>query len=155
MIEIERKFLVTSASFVGQAIKSSKITQGFLSAVPQRTVRIRIKDTKGFITVKGASSSNGMSRFEWEKEILVSEAQALLTLCEETVITKIRHEVNVGDKLFEVDVFKNENEGLIIAEVELTSEDEFFDKPDWLGKEVTTDFRYYNSYLSKKPYKSW
>ena len=155
MIEIERKFLVTSNNFKKEAITQNRIAQGYLSSVPGRTVRIRIKGNKGFITIKGVSSESGMSRFEWEKEIPIDEAKALLQLCEKGVIDKTRFEVKMGNHIFEIDEFYGENEGLIIAEIELKSETETFEKPIWLGEEVTQDKRYYNSYLSKNPYKKW
>jgi adenylate cyclase len=155
MIEIERKFLVKSNAFLKDAIKSNRIVQGYLSSNPERTVRIRIKGSYGYLTIKGMSNASGMSRMEWEKEISIEDAEELLLLCEKGTIDKIRHEVIVGTHVFEVDVFNLENEGLIIAEVELSSEDEKFEKPKWLGDEVTQDKRYYNSYLSKNPYKNW
>lgn len=155
MIEIERKFLVNSNGFKNDAFQKNRISQGFLNTHKERTVRVRIKGEKGFITVKGASSSDGLKRFEWEKEIAVNEAYELLKLCEPTIIDKIRYEVKVGNHIFEVDEFYGENEGLIIAEVELNSEKDPFEKPIWLAKEVTGDIKYYNSQLSKNPYKNW
>ena len=155
MIEIERKFLVRSNAFLKDAIKSNRIVQGYLSSNPERTVRIRIKGSCGYLTIKGMSNASGMSRMEWEKEISIEDAVELLLLCEKGTIDKIRHEVIVGTHVFEVDVFNLENEGLIIAEVELSSEDEKFEKPKWLGDEVTGDERYYNAYLSRNPYKYW
>ena len=155
MVEIERKFLTTSDVFKKEAFAQNRIAQGYLSSVPERTVRIRIKGNKGFLTIKGASNVSGLSRFEWEKEIPIDEAQKLLLLCEKGVIDKTRFEVKVGSHIFEVDEFYGENEGLIIAEIELDSEKESFEKPSWLGKEVTNDIRYYNSYLSTNPYKKW
>jgi adenylate cyclase len=155
MIEIERKFLVTSDAFKKEAFAQNRIAQGYLSSVPERTVRVRIKGDKGFLTIKGASNETGLSRFEWEKEIPVDEATALLKLCEKGIIDKTRFEVKIGNHIFEVDEFYGENEGLIIAEVELKSETETFEKPIWLGKEVTNDIRYYNSYLSKNPFTNW
>nr|WP_315188794.1 CYTH domain-containing protein [uncultured Flavobacterium sp.] len=155
MIEIERKFLVTSNAFKTDAFSQNKIAQGYLSSVPERTVRVRIKGDKGFVTVKGISSDSGMSRFEWEKEIPVDEAENLLKLCEKGIIDKIRFNVTIGNHTFEVDEFYGENEGLIIAEIELNSENEAFEKPNWLGEEVTNDKRYYNSYLSNHPFKNW
>ena len=153
MIEIERKFLVNNNSFLDDFSRSNRIVQGYLSSQPERTVRVRIKGKKGYLTIKG--KSEGFSRYEWEKEIDLIEAEKLLTLCEPGVIDKIRYDVIVGKHLFEVDVFSGDNEGLVIAEVELTSENERFEKPNWLGQEVTEDVRYYNSYLSKNPYKDW
>jgi len=155
MVEIERKFLVKSDDFKSQAFAQNNIAQGYLSSVPERTVRVRIKGHKGFITIKGISNSAGMSRFEWENEIPLDEAQELLKLCEKGKIEKTRYEIKSGDHVFEVDEFYGENEGLIMAEIELNSEDETFEKPDWLGEEVTSDERYYNAYLSKNPYKDW
>ena len=155
MIEIERKFLVTSDAFKKEAFAQNRIAQGYLSSVPERTVRVRIKGDKGFLTIKGASNETGLSRFEWEKEIPVDEATALLKLCEKGIIDKTRFEVKIGNHIFEVDEFYGENKGLIIAEVELKSETEAFEKPVWLGKEVTNDIRYYNSYLSKNPFRNW
>jgi adenylate cyclase len=155
MVEIERKFLVTSNAFKSNALRENHIAQGYLSSTPERTVRVRIKGEKGFITIKGKTNEAGMSRFEWEKEIPVAEAKELLLLCEKGVIEKIRYEIQVGLHLFEVDEFYGENEGLIMAEVELQSEAEVFEKPIWLGEEVTQDNRYYNSYLSQRPFKSW
>jgi adenylate cyclase len=155
MIEIERKFLVTSEAFKKEAFAQNQIAQGYLSSVPGRTVRVRIKGKRGFLTIKGASNESGLSRFEWEKEIPVAEAKELLKLCEKGIIDKTRFEVKVGPHVFEIDAFYGENEGLVIAEIELKSETESFEKPSWLGKEVTNDNRYYNSYLSKNPFKNW
>ncbi|WP_310559385.1 CYTH domain-containing protein [Flavobacterium sp.] len=155
MLEIERKFLVTSNAFKTEAFTQNRISQGYLSSVPERTVRVRIKGNKGFLTIKGASNESGLSRFEWEKEIPVDEANVLLKLCEKGVIDKTRFEVKMGNHIFEIDEFYGENEGLIMAEIELKSETETFEKPNWLGAEVTNDNRYYNSYLSQNPYKQW
>lgn len=150
--EIERKFLVRG-DFKSLAFRSERITQGYLSSVPERTVRVRIKGNEGFITIKGLSNASGLTRYEWEKEIPVDEARELLQLSEPGMIDKTRYLVQVGKHVFEVDEFYGENEGLILAEIELQSEDEPFEKPEWLGKEVTGDPRYYNAMLSKKPYK--
>jgi adenylate cyclase len=155
MIEIERKFLTTSDEFKSVAFKQNRIVQGYLSTVPERTIRVRIKDEKGFLTIKGISNESGLSRFEWEKEVPILEADALLKICEKGVIDKTRYEVKVGNHIFEIDEFHGENKGLIIAEIELSSEDEVFEKPNWLGKEVTNDSRYYNSYLSKNSFINW
>ncbi|WP_339917852.1 CYTH domain-containing protein [Yeosuana marina] len=155
MIEIERKFLVTSLHFKQEAFKKARIIQGFLNTHKERTVRVRIKADNGFITVKGQSKEDGLSRFEWEKEIPKDEAEALLKLCEPGVIDKIRYEIKVGNHTFEVDEFYGDNEGLIIAEVELESENETFLKPNWIGGEVTGNIKYYNSQLSKNPYNTW
>lgn len=155
MVEIERKFLVNSNAFKKEAFKSTRIIQGFLNTDKERTVRVRLKGDNGFITVKGKSNNSGLSRFEWEKEISKTDAKSLLKLCEKGIIDKIRYEVKVGNHIFEVDEFFGDNEGLIIAEVELNSEDETFKKPDWLGQEVTGQIKYYNSQLSKLPFNTW
>ncbi len=155
MVEIERKFLVASDVFKSDLLRQNHIAQGYLSSVPERTVRVRIKGEKGFLTIKGKTNETGLSRFEWEKEIPVTEARELLLLCEKGVIEKTRYEIQVAQHVFEVDEFYGENDGLILAEVELLSETEVFEKPIWLGEEVTNDNRYYNSYLSQHPYKSW
>jgi adenylate cyclase len=153
--EIERKFLVTSEAFKMEASKKTRITQGYLSSVPERTVRVRIKGESGYITIKGIGSDSGASRYEWEKEIPVSEVDELLKICEPGVIDKTRFEVKVGHHTFEVDEFYGENQGLTVAEVELSAEDEKFDKPAWLGAEVTGDVRYFNSMLMKNPFTKW
>ena len=155
MIEIERKFLVRSTSFKDEAINVVRIIQGFLNRDPERTVRVRIKDEQGVLTVKGLSSNDGLTRFEWEKNISKNDAKSLLEFCEHGVIDKLRYEVRIADHVFEVDEFFGDNEGLIIAEIELKTEDEHFIKPQWLGEEVTGDPKYYNSQLSKQPYKTW
>jgi adenylate cyclase len=152
--EIERKFLV-NGEFKSLAKESFRIAQGYLSSVPDRTVRIRIKGDKGFITIKGKSSASGMSRYEWEKEIPLLEAQELLTLCETGTIEKTRYLVVFENNTFEVDEFYGDNEGLLIAEIELDSETSVFSKPNWLGEEVTNDDRYYNAQLSKNPFRTW
>lgn len=151
--EIERKFLV-NGDFKAQAMKGIRITQGYLSSVPQRTVRVRIKGDKGYITVKGITDETGTARYEWEKEIALNEAEELLKLCEPGMINKTRYPVPVGKHTYEVDVFHDENEGLIVAEVELEAIDEAFEKPHWLGKEVTGEAKYYNAVLMKNPYKN-
>ncbi|AXJ00718.1 adenylate cyclase [Cyclonatronum proteinivorum] len=152
--EIERKFLV-KGDFKDAASKQMRITQGYLSSVPERTVRVRIKGDKGFITIKGIGSSSGASRYEWEKEIPVREVNELLEICEPGVIDKTRYQVPFSGLTFEVDEFYGDNEGLTVAEVELSSEDQAFEKPEWLGEEVTGDVKYYNSMLMKNPYKNW
>lgn len=155
MQEIERKFLVKSGAFKKEAFKSTSISQGFLNSNKLRTVRIRITDEKGFLTVKGESSASGLSRLEWETEIPKEEAKTLLELCEPGQIEKKRFFINVGQHVFEVDEFYGDNLGLTIAEIELSFEDEVFEKPDWLGEEVTGIVNYYNAMLSKHPYKNW
>ena len=155
MIEIERKFLVTSKAYKTEAYKKTRILQGFLNTDPNRTVRVRIKGNQGFLTVKGKSNEAGTIRTEWEKEIDVVEAESLLKLCEEGVIEKMRYEIKAGKHIFEVDEFFGDNQGLTIAEIELNSENESFLKPTWLGEEVTGDVKYYNSQLSKHPFNMW
>ena len=152
--EIERKFLVKEG-YKQFAFTHTRITQGYLSSIPERIVRVRINGEKGFITIKGVSNLSGMSRYEWEKEIPVDEARELLALCEPGIIDKTRYLVQVGKFSFEVDEFYGENEGLIMAEIELSSEEELFEIPLWLGKEVTGDKRYYNSRLARNPFSKW
>ena len=153
--EIERKFLV-KGEFRPYVVKAMRITQAYISSVAERTVRIRICDQKAYLTVKGKSNKAGMSRLEWEKEIDIEDAKDLLRICEEGVIDKTRYVVPESCGLkFEVDEFYGENEGLLVAEIELPSEDLPFDKPIWLGDEVTGDFRYFNSNLKNNPYKYW
>lgn len=149
MLEIERKFLVTSTIFKDKAKKNTRIIQGYLNSHPERAVRVRIKGDKGFLTIKGKSNATGTTRFEWEKEINLEEAEKLLTICEEGVIEKIRYEIPFGSHIIEVDEFLGKHKSLLLAEIELQHEDETFLKPDWFGKEVTGDIRYYNSQLSK------
>jgi adenylate cyclase len=152
--EIERKFLV-KGDFKPFVSKQTRIVQGYLSSVPERTVRVRIKGDKGFITVKGIGNDSGASRFEWEKEVPVNEIDDLLKICEPGVIDKTRYLVKAGVHTFEVDEFHADNQGLVLAEVELSSEGEEFEKPSWLGEEVTGDTRYYNSMLMKHPFTRW
>ncbi|TYA52144.1 CYTH domain-containing protein [Formosa maritima] len=155
MIEIERKFLVKNETFKNEVFKKTTIKQGFLNSNKKRTVRVRLTDEQGFITVKGISSKDGLSRFEWEKEISKNEAEALFNLCEKGMIEKTRYLIKVENHTFEVDEFYGENEGLIIAEIELNHATELFAKPIWLGEEVTGNIKYYNSQLSKHPFKTW
>ena len=153
--EIERKFLVKGEAFKTETFKQTRITQGYLSSVPERTVRIRVKGDKGFITIKGIGNDSGASRFEWEKEIPSSEVMDLMKIAEPGVIDKTRYQVKQGNHTYEVDEFYGENQGLVVAEIELQSEDETFEKPEWLGEEVTGDVKYYNSMLMKNPYTKW
>ncbi len=155
MQEIERKFLVKDERYKAEFVSEKRIVQGFLNTHKERTVRVRIKGSKGFLTIKGKSNEAGTTRFEWEKEILVAEAESLLPLCEEGIIEKTRYEVKVGEHVYEVDEFFGNNQGLTIAEIELNDENESFKKPDWLGEEVTGDVKYYNSQLSINPFKNW
>ena len=152
--EIERKFLV-KGSFKEAAFDALRITQGYLSTSPGRSVRVRLRGDRGFLTIKGPSRDGGLSRFEWEKEIGADDARALLALCEPGIIDKTRWLVKAGRHTFEVDEFHGDNEGLVVAEVELGAPDEAFEKPDWLGEEVTGDRRYYNAYLIHNPYSTW
>lgn len=152
--EIERKFLV-DGDFKQHVFHSVRVIQGYLNSHPLRTVRVRIKGDAGFITVKGQASHDGVSRYEWEKEIPIVEAMELLLLCEEGVIDKMRHLVEVDGYIYEVDEFYGDNQGLVVAEIELSAHDESFPRPQWLGKEVTGDVRYYNSMLMKNPFKEW
>ena len=152
--EIERKFLV-KGDFKSEAFKATRITQGYLSSVPERTVRVRVKGDKGFITIKGIGNASGASRYEWEKEIPVEEVKELLLICEPGVREKAGYLVKAGEFTFEVDEFYGDNEGLTVAEVELPDENAAFERPAWLGEEVTGDPRYYNSMLMKNPFKNW
>ena len=152
--EIERKFLVIG-DFKSQAFEQSRIVQGYISSARGRTVRVRIRNGRGYLTIKGASNESGTSRYEWEKELSLHEAEELMKLCEPGVIDKTRYLVRSGEHIFEVDEFYGEKEGLIVAEVELNAEDEAFVKPSFIGQEVTGDVRYYNSQLMKKPYTTW
>ncbi|MDO4930942.1 MAG: CYTH domain-containing protein [Bacteroidales bacterium] len=153
-LEIERKFLV-EGDYKSLATSHSRIVQGYICSERGRTVRVRLRDDKGYLTIKGPSRNNGLSRYEFEKEITKDEALSLFCLCEPGVIDKIRWLVPAGAHTFEVDEFFGDNEGLVVAEVELGSENEDFARPPFLGQEVTGDRRYYNSSLRVKPYKDW
>lgn len=153
--EIERKFLVTDTSYRELATSSSHIVQGYICSDKGRTVRIRIRDDKGYLTIKGGSNAAGLSRYEWEQEIDVADAHDLLKLCEPGIIDKVRYLVPSGNHVFEVDEFAGENQGLVIAEVELAAEDEPYTKPAFIGQEVTGNRRYYNSHLRVYPYSIW
>lgn len=153
--EIERKFLV-KGDYKSLVVKETRITQGYLSSVPERTVRARVKGDKGFLTIKGIGNESGASRFEWETEISLEDAKNLLAICEPGVIDKTRYIVPEDSGLkFEVDEFYGDNEGLTVAEIELPNEETEFTKPSWLGEEVTGDVRYFNSMLMNNPYKNW
>ena len=171
-IETERKFLVLNDDYQAQAVKSYRIRQGYLAHDSGRTVRVRIRDDKGFLTIKGPSIIPG-SRPEWEKEISLQEAEDLFALCKPGSVDKTRWIVPAGhaggstgsptvmadpdrpSRFFEVDEFHGENDGLVMAEIELGSPDEPFERPSWLGEEVTDDKRYYNGYLAEHPFKTW
>ena len=154
-LEIERKFLVRNDDYKRQAYDSSRICQGYICSGHGRTVRVRIRDQRGYLTIKGPSNADGISRYEFEKEITLDEAQHLMELCEPGRIDKIRYLVKSGDHTFEVDEFFGDNEGLVMAEVELSSPDEQPIMPHFIGKEVTGDRRYYNSQLRRNPYRLW
>lgn len=154
-LEIERKFLVKTNDYKRLATSSSRICQGYICSQRGRTVRVRIRDGRGYLTIKGPSDIGGLARYEFEKEISLDEAQHLMKFCEPGVIDKTRYLVPSGKHTFEVDEFYGENAGLIMAEVELASEDEAFEKPAFIGQEVTGDRRYYNSCLLKNPFTSW
>lgn len=153
--EIERKFLVNSPAFVQEAYAAQRIVQGYICSAPGRTVRVRIRGDQGYLTIKGPSDEKGLSRYEFEQAIPVQDAEQLLRLCEPGVIDKTRYLIRAGKHTFEVDIFQGENKGLILAEVELETEDEPFEHPAWLGKEVSGDRRYYNSMLAKHPFSHW
>lgn len=153
--EIERKFLVTSHHFKQESYKKNYIKQGFLNTDKERTVRVRLLNDTGFLTVKGKSNKSGTTRFEWEKEISKKDAEQLLLLCEKHVIEKYRYLVDFNNHIFEIDEFLGKNKGLIIAEIELQDENESFIKPYWVDKEVTGCVKYYNSQLSKNPFAFW
>lgn len=155
MKEIERKFLVKSDQYKLDAKRCVHIIQGFLNRDPERTVRVRLIHDEGKLTVKGLSSDDGLTRFEWEKDISKKDAKILLEFCESGIIDKLRYEIEVGDHLYEVDEFFGDNEGLVLAEIELGHETESFKKPEWLGDEVTGQIKYYNSQLSIQPYNTW
>lgn len=154
LVEIERKFLVVG-EFKDKAYTCSHIEQGYISSGNGRTVRVRIRDDKGFLTIKGPSDEAGLARFEWEKEIPVDEARQLMNICMPGRIIKDRYLVHNGKHTIEVDEFFGENQGLVMAEIELESEDEEYLRPDFLGKEVTGDRKYYNSHLMRAPYTLW
>lgn len=154
-LEIERKFLVKNDDFKKRCFQKNYIQQGFLNSSKNRVVRVRIKDSSAFLTIKGPSDSNGIKRYEWEKEIPLKEAKELMLLCEEGIIEKYRYLHQVNNHVFEIDEFLGNNEGLLIAEIELSHENEAFEKPDYLGDEVTGLEEYYNSNLSKNPFKNW
>lgn len=154
-IETERKFLVLDDSYKAQAVKAYRIKQGYIAHDGGNTVRVRIRDAQGFLTIKGPSL-DGLSRKEWEKEIPLQDAEDLFLLCHGGSIDKTRHLVPAGEgRFFEVDEFHGDNEGLVMAEIELSQAGESFPRPSWLGAEVSGDKRYYNSYLTRCPFKNW
>ena len=154
--EIERKFLVKGEAYKVLAFHYSHIQQGYIASGNGRTVRVRIRDEQGFLTIKGPSLDGGLSRYEFETEIAVSDARDLMQLCEPGIIDKTRYLVKAEDgHTFEVDEFYGDNEGLVMAEVELQAPDEPFQKPDFIGREVTGDRRFYNSHLRRYPFCLW
>lgn len=155
MIEIERKYLVKNNEFLVFAKTKNTIKQGYLSSVPERTVRVRTKNNLGFLTIKGKSNTTGTSRFEWEKEIDLNEAEQLLLICEAGVIHKTRYEIPFENVVIEVDVFHDQNNGLIIAEIELENENQTINLPNYIGEEVTNNKKYYNAYISNNPFCNW
>ncbi|MCQ2259034.1 MAG: CYTH domain-containing protein [Bacteroidaceae bacterium] len=154
-LEIERKFLVKDDSYKSLSYNCTHIEQGYFATEPGKTVRVRIRDEKAYLTIKGPAKDNGLSRYEFETEISLDDAHELMKLCMPGRVNKNRYLVKNGKHVVEVDEFFEENEGLVIAEIELNSEDEAYEKPDFLGDEVTGDSRYYNKFLTKHPYKTW
>jgi CYTH domain-containing protein len=154
-MEIERKFLVKDKSFVKEAFKKHHIKQGYICADWERSVRVRIADKEAFLTIKGASNGRGWSRYEFETQISVEDAGELMSLCLPGIVDKVRHYVEYRGYIWEIDIFHGENEGLTIAEIELESEEETFELPAWIDREVSGDTRYYNSALAKQPYSKW
>lgn len=153
--EIERKYLVNSEVYRELAQKKLLIKQGYICVSNDNNVRVRITDDKAYITIKGKSTDDGLSRVEWEKEIKIDEAKELFELCGNRIVEKYRYLVDYAGKVIEIDEFIGENEGLILAEVELEDVSEEFKKPNWLDIEVTNIAKYYNSYLSQRPFKKW
>ncbi|MBR1705600.1 MAG: CYTH domain-containing protein [Bacteroidales bacterium] len=153
-IETERKFLVRDSSYRAQAVESHRVRQGYIAHDSGRTVRVRIWDERGILTIKGPTFG-GMSRLEWEEESPLQDAEDLFLFCKPGVIDKVRYIIPAGERRFEVDEFHGDNEGLVMAEIELGSPGEAFERPAWLGEEVTGDKRYYNSYLSRCPFRTW
>ena len=153
--EIERKFLITSDGYKDIISSKRVVVQGYLSTDPSRTVGLRVSGGKGYLTIKSGTSKNGLCRLEWEKELPIEEAVELIRLCLPNKIEKTRYNVNYKGRVFEVDIFKGINDGLKIAEIELYGEADAFEKPKWLGEEVTGIKKYYNSQLCQKPFTKW
>ena len=154
-MEIERKFLVKNNSFVEEAFRKRRIVQGYICSEPERSVRVRICDNEAFLTIKSASIGRGWSRYEFEQPVPMNDANELIKLCGPGLIDKTRYEVKSGVHTWEIDVFHGENEGLVVAEIELASEDESFETPDWIEREVSGKSEYYNMMLVKNPYSKW
>lgn len=154
-VEIERKFLVVGDEYRRMAYSSDRIVQGYICRQDGNSVRVRIRDGRGYLTIKGPSLDGGLSRYEWEREISLSEAEDLLLLCRDAKIDKRRYLVKCGNHTYEVDEFYGDNEGLVVAEIELSDKNEPFERPSFLGREVTGEARYYNGHLTRFPYKDW
>ncbi|MBO7281570.1 MAG: CYTH domain-containing protein [Bacteroidaceae bacterium] len=154
-VEIERKFLVVGDEYRRMAYSSDRIVQGYICRADGNSVRVRIRDGRGYLTIKGPSLDGGLSRYEWEREISLAEAEDLLLLCRDAKIDKRRYLVKCGNHTYEVDEFYGDNEGLVVAEIELSGKDEAFERPPFLGREVTGEARYYNGHLTRFPYKDW
>jgi len=152
-LEIEKKFLIKNDNWKQFVSEEKEITQGYLNANPNRTVRVRIAGKRGFLTIK--SKSKGSVRSEFEYEIPIEDATELIELCEKPILSKTRFIVKFENHKWEIDVFEKENKGLVVAEIELSKEDEFFLTPDWIGKEVTEETKYYNLQLIENPYSEW
>jgi len=153
--ETERKFLVNSDAYKASSFIVTRITQAYIATNPSATVRIRIYGEKAFVTIKGKGNESGTTRYEWEKEIPVEEAKELLQLSTSGVIDKIRYKVNYNGFIYEIDEFIGDNAGLVVAEIELNHEDDAFEKPVWLGQEVTGETKYYNAVLVEHPFNKW
>lgn len=151
--EIERKFLLKNADWKKFADVGVSIKQGYLNSSQELTTRIRTKGNQGFITIKG--KTEGISRAEFEYKIPLEDALNLLKLCQNSIIEKTRFEVKIDTKVWEIDVFEGENQGLIVAEIELSSETETFEKPEWLGEEVSFENKYFNACLAENPFNNW
>jgi len=154
-LEIERKFLVRDDSFKSLAMSSIPIEQGYMMSEDDCVIRIRTAAENAVLTIKSKTKPNSIARYEWEYPIPFEDARKMLEICTLNIISKTRYFVPVGKHTFEVDVFHGDNEGLVVAEVELSAEDEFFECPDWLGEEVTAEKCYYNVFLARCPYKEW
>lgn len=152
-LEIERKFLIKDTSWKNETKEGISIRQGYLNSEVERTVRVRVHGEQGVLTIKGKNQN--LTRKEFEYQIPLDDALDLIDLCEKPIIEKTRFLLSVNHNTWEIDVFEGENEGLVVAEIELTSEEESFDIPSWLGEEVSSDSKFYNSSLIKNPYANW
>ncbi len=154
-IEIERKFIVKGDGWKSLAVGKSHIVQGYFETAPGRTVRVRMRDERAYLTIKGPAGEDGLSRYEFETEVTPEDGRELLALCRPGRIDKVRWLVPDGKHVIEVDEFLGDNEGLVMAEIELGSKDEAFERPDFLVREVTGDRRFYNNHLMRYPYALW